>query len=46
MWKVDDYPHREDKECKEGNDFLCELIFLKEYRVFTNDVSNYINIFN
>lgn len=43
---MDKYPYREEKENKEGNDFLCELQFLQEYRVSTNDVSDYISNFN
>lgn len=46
MGKVVEYPYREDKENKEGNDFHCELRFLQEYRVVTNDVIDYISIFN
>jgi hypothetical protein len=40
MGKVDKYAYREEKENKNCNDLLCELRFLKEYRVVTNDVSD------
>jgi hypothetical protein len=46
MGIVDKYPYREEKENKGGNDFLCELRFLQEYRVFKNDVSDHIINFN
>jgi len=46
MGIVDKYPYREEKENKEGNDFLCELRVLKENRVVTNDVSDYVSNFN
>jgi hypothetical protein len=46
MGTVDKYPYREEKETKEGNYFVCELRFLQEYRLVTNDVSDYVSNFN
>jgi len=46
MGILDKYSYREKKENKKGNDFLCQLQFLQEYRVFTNDMSDYISNFN